>query len=74
MKREHWENFLRLNGIEYSIQLDPDWYPDVDGEVVDVHSYIRIDEGDRKVSGYGGFYTAVLFDANGEFIGIGAWE
>lgn len=74
MQRAHWENFLRLNGIEYGIEEDSTWRPSIDGEPANVYSYIKLNEGDEKVTGYAWSYVAIFFDVNNEFLGIGAWE
>lgn len=35
---------------------------------------IRCEEGDKKVKGYGCFYTDFVFDNDGKFIEMGAYE
>jgi hypothetical protein len=36
--------------------------------------YITLSEGDKKVSGYFGFYTRFDFDDKGKFEEVGAYE
>jgi len=38
------------------------------------HAYIQCDEGMRKVKGYDGFSTVFVFDENGKFDYMGAYE
>jgi hypothetical protein len=77
MKRQNWEDFLRLSGTEYKIEnyTEKDYaYEYINGEKVQVYSRIFIREGMKKVTGYNWFYITISFDANENYLGIGAWE
>lgn len=37
-------------------------------------TFIKCECGDKKVEGYGGFVTLFEFDADGEFLVMGAYE
>lgn len=59
-----------------------DWgVPFVEGDEDDEHEVVVTQSNDLeekeaapKVDGYGGFFTAFIFDPRGAFIRMGAWE
>ena len=40
----------------------------------DKRRVIRCEEGNKKITGYSLFYTDFVFDLEGNFIEMGAWE
>jgi argininosuccinate synthase len=74
MKLQEWIEFLVKNDIQIELEKHKPWVVDVNGTDVSVYTSIELKEGNRKITGYMGFMTSVLFDENEEFLGIGAWE
>ena len=80
MKRKNWEDFLRLSGTEFRIDIissNPGSQPCttlLNGEYVNVYSSIIMEAGMTRVTGYASFYVEILFDENDNYLGIGVWE
>lgn len=59
-------------GFEEQVNKQYNAYPD-DMLYNDV-TILRCEEGDSKIGGYFTFYTLFVFDCDGKFIEMGAWE
>jgi len=63
---EKFRSLLDEFGVEYTKELY-DFGHDTGIAVI-------CQDGDSKVTGYCGFYTDFVFDTDGKFVRMGAWE
>jgi hypothetical protein len=67
--KEKLTNLLTEFGVEFKIENEDDSI-----EKLKEYQFIECHEGSEKVNGYYGFLTGFVFDKDGKFVEMGAWE